>query len=384
MHQAALDVSLWPAVLQGWAELFHAEAVLFAVDAPGRFYTVSHAVGLDESHLRRQNVYYSQIDPFMKAVHARKLNMAPSYSPSHLLVADADLEKSECYNDHMRPLNHYYGFGFTILPAPSSSHLGLIRAKRSGPVEGAEDQAVQSLIPHLRQAVQTTIQFATLTAERDSSFSEPLDALDRAVFLLDASAKVLRQNRSAAAIAAALDGLTVHADGLRASTPHHTTALRRQIALAAHSAQGGTLALPRPSQSRPYAITVSPLHREPSAAPSASPSPPSPSSPSTPTTPQYPIPPPSKATSPSPPPKPASPPSSPKDIPSNKPPPPSPSPAIPPAPTSSVSSKRQPPANKANSSPCSLASSFPADNFRDLIHLDDAFSSTPNLALLEC
>ncbi|MBK7931822.1 MAG: helix-turn-helix transcriptional regulator [Bryobacterales bacterium] len=266
MHQAALDVSLWPAVLQGWAELFHAEALALAVDKPGSLYALSLVVGLDESHLRSRNAYYTQIDPFMNEVYRRKLHLSPNYTTSHMLVPDADLEKSECYNDHMRPLNQYYGFGFNILQAPLASYFLLLRARRSGPVEGAEDQAVQSLIPHLRQAAHTTIQFATLTAERDSSFSEPLDALGRAVFLLDASGKVLRHNRSAAAIAAARDGLTVHADGLRASTPHHTNALRRLVALAAHSAQGGTLALPRPSQSRPYAITISPLHREPSAA----------------------------------------------------------------------------------------------------------------------
>lgn len=267
MQEAALDPSLWNSVLQAWQETFHASAVVFASGSRAETYQVFHSAGLDESDINLQNKHYSKIDPYVAEVGRRKLTQSDNYSPSHGLVPDSVLEKTEIYQDFMRPRGHHYGFGCSLLPGTAAaSMLGIQRPKRFGPIEGADERAAQFLIPHLRAAVRTHAQLACVEAERDTSFFAH-DALGRAVFLLDRSGRVLRMNRSAERIANSRDGLTVGADGLRAATTTQTAELRREILIAANEeagelrSTGATLRLPRPSQKRPYAVSIAPLAR---------------------------------------------------------------------------------------------------------------------------
>ncbi|MGK9233710.1 helix-turn-helix transcriptional regulator [Inquilinus limosus] len=94
-----------------------------------------------------------------------------------------------------------------------------------------------------------------------------LDWLDLGVIIADASARPIRLNRRAEAIAARKDGLFATPFGITAAHPEETARLRQAIAAAA--AGGARLRLSRPSGSPPLLVTVIPVRRDADRGPTA-------------------------------------------------------------------------------------------------------------------
>jgi DNA-binding CsgD family transcriptional regulator len=92
----------------------------------------------------------------------------------------------------------------------------------------------------------------------DAAKTVALDRLDHGVLLIDAGGRVLFANRSAEAIIALRDGLTVARAGLRAALPADTKRLQTLIAETLRGSAGGTMRVARPSLAEPFLVLVAP------------------------------------------------------------------------------------------------------------------------------
>ena len=128
--------------------------------------------------------------------------------------------------------------------------LGIVRQAGSERPDRQDLKLLRRLLPHMQRSVQLYLRLASLEA-RGSVAEEALDHLAFGVILLDAGGKVLFLNRSAEAIVAAADGLTLREGMLSAATSTETRALGKLVAEAAASgagagvSPGGAMALSR-------------------------------------------------------------------------------------------------------------------------------------------
>lgn len=93
--------------------------------------------------------------------------------------------------------------------------------------------------------------------DADDGVEDLLDWLDLGVIIADATARPVRLNRRAEAIAARKDGLFATPFGITAANPEESGRLRQAIAAAA--AGGTRLRLSRPSGAPPLLVTVIPV-----------------------------------------------------------------------------------------------------------------------------
>lgn len=183
-----------------------------------------------------------------------------------MLVPQAELKRSEWFNDFLKPLDirrclsTVMGGGSSSLPAV---HLSIYRPLSSKRFDAEAEQLLGALIPHLHRALDLGFRF---TALRHSA-RDRLGALDRLEFgvvSLDQNGAILFLNRRAKAILASNDGLGVVNQRLVAAQRRdhdRLWAVIRRMVIArrdgGHDA-GGALAVARPSAARSYAVNVAP------------------------------------------------------------------------------------------------------------------------------
>ncbi len=145
-----------------------------------------------------------------------------------------------------------------------TSMIGAIRGQNARPFDGDDLSLVRTLVPHLQRAVQLRRLIISLES-KEKAVSDALDRWSMGVILLDHEGRVLLMNRSAEAMVRKKDGLTVQADGLHASLPHETAALRTLIhgAIRTSSGQvshpGGGVTISRAFAGRPLNLLVTPV-----------------------------------------------------------------------------------------------------------------------------
>ncbi len=269
ISETTLDSQGWIGVLERFGKLFHAGSLFFALGLNRPGFRSLFGIGMDAAHMSGFESHYYAVDPYLAAMRSRRLVEIVDYASSHSLCDNATLMRSECYNDFYKPLKLHYGFGCSLYRGPEGlCTFSLLRSEAHGPLEGQEECAVQTLLPHLRNALNLHVQLSYLKTESVTGLTGPLDAQGRAVFLLNGYGRVLRMNQSAERIAAANDGISVYPDGLRAANRTLTEelgALTRRAALASTQgalSPGGTIRLRKRSHHGSYLASVFSLRRD--------------------------------------------------------------------------------------------------------------------------
>jgi DNA-binding CsgD family transcriptional regulator len=148
-----------------------------------------------------------------------------------------------------------------------ASMIGAIRHRSARPFGEEEVSLVKILMPHLQRAVTLHRRITDLERQKNA-VAQAFDHWSLGVILLDAKGRVLLMNRKAEEIANQRDGLTSHADGVRAAQNGESSALRVLIQDAistrlGHGGRaGGAIALTRPSLKTPLNVLVTPLFPE--------------------------------------------------------------------------------------------------------------------------
>lgn len=133
----------------------------------------------------------------------------------HNFFGEHELERDDYY---VQILRNRWGTGFVLggdvrTTAGYIARLRLARGIHANDFAAEEHQLVEALLPHLRQAVEIFDRVHCLQVE-EVELSDALDRLGVASFLVDAKQRVSRPNRTAEALFAAGDGLSIRHERL--------------------------------------------------------------------------------------------------------------------------------------------------------------------------
>lgn len=136
VYEAAFDAGKWPRLLQSLHRRFGGPATLRLQEIGSDAVGLMLVEGQDPAFVASFREYYCKLNPW---IGAAKHLPAPCLRRSHELVDQDALERSEFYNDWLRPQDAYFGMGAVL----SRSHqwetiVGVIRPKRTGPFSVTE------------------------------------------------------------------------------------------------------------------------------------------------------------------------------------------------------------------------------------------------------
>jgi DNA-binding CsgD family transcriptional regulator len=153
----------------------------------------------------------------------------------HELVAPEVWERSEIYNDFVRPdCNFFWCLGAAIpLRDGQMGMLGVLRNQQEAHFGAGETAELDILLPHLRRSLQLTHHLRGLELDLAHTRAS-LDALSIGVVVCSAEGKVRIANRIAEEILGRGDGIVLDgADAIAVNDPHQQNGLRRMISSAA-------------------------------------------------------------------------------------------------------------------------------------------------------
>jgi DNA-binding CsgD family transcriptional regulator len=170
---------------------------------------------------------------------------------------------SEVLQDFLRRWDVERHIGCDVFRDPRRFGVVAVLGSRGrAPFGEAEAELLQTLVPHLRRAVELRSQLDEQHAT-NAAAQHVIDGMLLGVVLLDAGGHVLTANATARRIARAGDGIALSRDRLRAASGADDELLRKTIAEAVASAArsdspgGAALSVRRPSGARPYSVLVS-------------------------------------------------------------------------------------------------------------------------------
>ena len=180
----------------------------------------------------------------------------------HQLVAPGVWERSEIYNDFVRPESDFYWCLGAAIPMSDGQigMLGLLRDRSDQHFEAARAAELDAMLPHLRRALQLTHRFRGMQLDLAHARSA-LDRVAVGLVICDAEGKVQLANRIAEEILHAGFGIAIDGEQmLSLADGELQQRLSRAIAAAARQsgAANGALRISRQGAA-PLKILVAPL-----------------------------------------------------------------------------------------------------------------------------
>jgi len=273
LYEAALEPDAWADALAHVGGLMNADWSLLGVyrrDGCPEF-LAQDAAG-DAEHFALFNDHYAQpeTNPSIPLLLAADLGAIVIREQVH---TDEAWRRTPLYRDIYRPRDLYHGLGAVVLDnAPHVAFLGVNRVKPSRPFSASDFDLLRAALPHVRRALQVFLRLTVGDSQR-RAHEQAWDMLACGVILLDAAGRILWMNRSAAAVLARADGLATRKGALTATNARENAALQLLVRETVATQQGqclrpgGSLRVSRASRRRPLALSLSPIHVEPSFAP---------------------------------------------------------------------------------------------------------------------
>jgi DNA-binding CsgD family transcriptional regulator/PAS domain-containing protein len=183
----------------------------------------------------------------------------------HDLVAPGVWERSEIYNDFVRPeCDFFWCLGAAIpLSDGQIGMLGVLRERRDAHFGTIESAELDALLPHLRRSLQLTHQLKRLELDLAHARAS-LDAFSIGIVICSAEGKVRIANRIGEEILRRGDGMALDgSDSITVSDTHLQPYLRRLITNAARrnldpQGAGGAMRIDR-ADGPPLKVLVAPL-----------------------------------------------------------------------------------------------------------------------------
>jgi len=267
-YEAALEPEAWADALSRVSGLMDADWSLLGVyrrDGCPEF-LVQDAAG-DSEHFSLFNDHYAQpeTNPSIPLLLAAEVGAIVVREQVH---TDTAWQRTPLYRDIYRPRDLYHGLGAVALnSAPHVAFVGVNRVKGSSPYSDSDLDLLRAALPHLGRALEVFLRLTAGNVQRHAH-EQAWDMLACGVILLDAAGKILWTNRSAAAVLARADGLAMRRGALAAANAKENVALQLLVHETIATQQGhclrpgASLRVSRPSQARPLALSISPIHVE--------------------------------------------------------------------------------------------------------------------------
>jgi DNA-binding NarL/FixJ family response regulator len=276
IYDAAAGGTPWAAVGKGLSSLVGASNGWLCVsDQQGENSELLYRAHYPDKEIAAYQTYYRYVDlwTIRTAEAARRAdpNTPPKARTNGTLVPDAEYVRSEFYADLGRHVGLRYALG-TVVPLGAAGLMPVCLHRSAGeaPFAQADARLLDSLLPHLRRAMQLRHRLSPGPSVT-SPGTAALDALATAVVVVDAELRVMVANAAAEAIAANRLGLRIVPQkvgpGPRCrvlAALHHEdqkalNALVRATALGGSS--GGGMRVRDASHASTLAALVSPLPR---------------------------------------------------------------------------------------------------------------------------
>ena len=264
IYDAALEPSLWPQVAVETAKAFDAPHARLGVVDRRRGGTIIDAPSRDLSEPQLSMARY-QTPKSNPGLAFSALTTPMTAELRERRFSDRDLERSDYYNEIMRPLDLWHAAIVNVhrdemVLAP----MGILRTRRERPFGQTELRGLRRLAPHLNRALRVSLSHREMEARADA-LVEMSDRALAAVVLTDPLGRVAEANRVARGILADVDGLVIRDGALRAWRSDDNAKLIRLILEAAGGVDGltfirksGVMQVVRPSCRRPLPLVVSP------------------------------------------------------------------------------------------------------------------------------
>jgi DNA-binding CsgD family transcriptional regulator len=184
---------------------------------------ISAAFRMDPHFVRQYDEHFNKVNVFFKRP-SDATRVGRVYT-GEMLCSSGELERSEYYNDFFRKLGVFHALGGTLREADQGiPFISCLRSRRAGPFREEEARVLRALVPHLRRVIHIHGSVCAI----DQSAIETMDVLERlgiGCIVLDRIGRCALVNESAQRIIAAVDGLTITAQGVCASRLAETLTL---------------------------------------------------------------------------------------------------------------------------------------------------------------
>jgi DNA-binding CsgD family transcriptional regulator len=264
IYAAVNDPSLWPSILDRFAEAAHGNQTFMFTDTSDPAIP-SAMIGskTDPATLTLLLDYYGSINIFAKPAHAVFRDGDIRYS--HLVVPDAELERSEFYNDFFKPFDMHYSYGVNVpLAQQAPVYISCQRPKYQPAFSEREGLVLKVLMPHVQRAFSLHQQLSAMRSGI-SGLESALDSLEHAVFGLNREGRVVLSNRRAETIVRTGDAICLVKGVLSTVFPEQNRRLRASLSDALSTlggsglSAGASLLVDRKSGKNPLRVTVTPI-----------------------------------------------------------------------------------------------------------------------------
>lgn len=263
-YAAGLDEALWPTALaQVMRTVGGIAATLEVFERRTACLTEFHGHGLPPAKEAAYLDHYATLNPRIPAlINGKPGNIVTDYT----VVDERSMNRHPFYANLLAPAGYRYCIGGTLsVTAREASLFSVQRTKKQGHVGKDETRRMRLLLPHVRQAFDTT-RLLRRTNAASRSFEAALDWLPDGAALTRADGRLLYANQSLQAIARAGDGVRTARGRLEFGTAdmrrryaEALAALNRTRCGEVRIAAAMDFAAMRPSGAPPYLVSIRPL-----------------------------------------------------------------------------------------------------------------------------
>ncbi len=218
IYEAAIEPERWTDFLQEFARSVQGQGTLiFSHNVETMEANTEHdpsslsaSVNFDPTFVHSLASYYNTVNVWAKNESVLKPGRPVTGS---MLYPVRELPKTEFYNEWLKPQDFFHALGgLVVQDGPWAIKFSSMRAQNAGDYTRDELRLYKELLPHLARATRIQRRLAFLQSLSTSSLSM-LDTVPSAVFLMDASRRVLHVNSAAERELRLADPLSVSRSG---------------------------------------------------------------------------------------------------------------------------------------------------------------------------
>jgi DNA-binding CsgD family transcriptional regulator len=200
IYDAALDRDLWPSALERSAAFVGGCAsALFMKDSARKTHNVVITWGYDPDYTQRYVEKYVHLDPFTTGQFFFEIEQPVSLVD---IMPPEQFRRTRFYEEWVRPQGWIDAIGVTLEKSVTTySALSFIRHERHGMADESSRQRAKLLGPHVRRAVLIG-KIIDLHKVEAAALADTLDGLAAAMFLVEASGRIVHANASGHALLA--------------------------------------------------------------------------------------------------------------------------------------------------------------------------------------
>jgi DNA-binding CsgD family transcriptional regulator len=244
IYEAAAEPDRWPGFMQAFARAVDAEGVVLwlhdfadgSASFDGSGASLACFTGFDPAAIGSYAEHYSGVNVWAK--NEDKLTSG-SVVTSSMLYPDAELVRSEYYNDWLKPQDLFYALGGVVTKHETLAvKFSAMRSKRLGAYTERQLELYRLLTPHLQRAVDMHRRLAQARLPGQAALAS-LALQPTAVWLLGSNGELLHANPAAERLIRRGDVLTQGCDGRpHARVQSENQRLQRLIASALRTGLG--------------------------------------------------------------------------------------------------------------------------------------------------